>query len=130
MTEEIKLEWRYRSTRDIEFATAKYKGFEIQVEDCDGDFSCWHVKRGEQFLVVGECGSTKNANGDFVYHMDAAMARAIAVFGYIWKAVRMNDFVQNRLPKILEHERHCSCGQFPEDCTETWINLVDGGELE
>lgn len=87
-----KIEWRYRETRDSEFATARVKGFEIQVQDCDGDFSRWQIKRGDQYIVMGEESGPK--------HWDDARRRAIEVWSYVWKAVDMNDFVANEIPRL------------------------------
>jgi hypothetical protein len=94
------LHWKHRSTRDSEFAEAKHKCFTIQVQDCDGDMSRWHIKRGDQYVAVGEeC----SVNG--VYHMDHAMAMAVTVLGYLVKAVDLNDFVKNEMP-LLEAGTH------------------------
>jgi hypothetical protein len=90
------LNWKYRSTRDSEFADAKYQCFEVQVQDCDGDWSRWHIKRGDQYVAVGDEHSVGK-----VYHMDHAMATAIMVLGYLAKAVDLNDFVANEMPQIL-----------------------------
>lgn len=94
MTVIPKLEWQYRETNDSEYATARAKGFEIQVQDCDGDMSRWHIKRGDQYLAMGEVG------GIDPYHMDAALKLATDVFGHIWQAVEMNDFVTNEMPNL------------------------------
>lgn len=94
MTTMPPLVWKYRETRDSEFADAKFKGFAIQVQDCDGDMSRWHIKRGDQFIAMGELGSVSP------YHMDAAMKLAEEVLGHLWRAVEMNDFVQNEIPKL------------------------------
>lgn len=88
------LEWKYRETRDSEFADAKFKCFQIQVQDCDGDMSRWHIKRGDQYVAMGELG------GNEPYHMDAAMTLAAEVLAHLWRAVEMNDFVQNEMPKL------------------------------
>ena len=89
------LHWKHRSTRDSEFAEAKHKCFVIQVQDRDGDMSRWHIKRGDQYVAVGE---ERSVNG--VYHMDHAMATAVMVLEYLLKAVDLNDFVANEMPKL------------------------------
>lgn len=94
MTAPIKLDWRWRETRDSEYATARYRGFDIQVQDCDGDLSRWHIKRGDQYIAMGE------TDGNEQYHMDVAMAQAAQVMGYIWGAVDMNDYVRIELPRL------------------------------
>lgn len=99
----IELNWKYRETQDSEFADAKYKCFAIQVQDCDGDMSRWHIKRGDQYIAVGE----ERSVGD-VYHMDHAIATAVMVLGYLVKAVDLNDFVKNELPRI-EDGTHPFC---------------------
>lgn len=88
------LVWKYRETNDSEYADAKFKGFAIQVQDCDGDMSRWHIKRGDQFIAMGELGSIQP------YHFDAAQALAQEILGHLWRAVEMNDFVQNEIPKL------------------------------
>jgi hypothetical protein len=95
-----KIRWKYSETRDSEFADAKHKCFTIQVQDCDGDMSRWHIKRGDLYVAVGEESSVND-----VYHMDHAMATAIMVLGYLVKAVDLNDFVANELPKIRAGEQ-------------------------
>jgi hypothetical protein len=96
----IELNWKYRETRDSEFADAKHKCFAIQVRDCDGDMSRWHIKRGDQFVAVGAENSVKSPAGDTIYHMDHAMATAVMVLSYLVKAVDLNDFVRNDMPLI------------------------------
>lgn len=86
----IELNWKYRSTNDSEFAEAKFKCFAVMVQDCDGDMSRWHVKRGKQYVAIGE---EHSVNG--VYHMDHAMATAVIVLQYLVKAVDLNDFVES-----------------------------------
>ena len=80
------LKWTYRETNCDETANAKFKGFEIIVQDCDGDMSRWCVKRDGQYIAMGEISTVDP------YHRDAAMKLATDVFGYIWEAVEMNDF--------------------------------------
>lgn len=94
MPDTPELRWMHRSTRDSEFATARVKGFEVQVQDCDGDFSRWHIKRGDQYIVMGECG------GFSPYHMDAAVTVATVAWRQVWAAVEMNDFVAKELPRL------------------------------
>jgi hypothetical protein len=91
----IELHWKYRETQDSEFADANHRCFSIQVQDCDGDTSRWHIKRGDQYVAVGE----ERSVGD-VYHLDHAMATAIMVLGYLVKAADLNDFVKNEMPQI------------------------------
>lgn len=88
------LQWKYRSTRDSEYARARFKCFEINVQDCDGDFSRWDIKRGDQYVAMGEL------TGITPYHMDAAKELAEKVLAHLWRAVEMNDFVQNEMPKL------------------------------
>lgn len=98
MREEVpeKLDWKYRSTRDIEFARAHFKCFDIEVQDCDGDCSDWSIKRGKQYVAMGSsCSSVP-------YHMDVAMKEAREVLVYLWRAVEMNDFVAGELPKLRQ----------------------------
>jgi hypothetical protein len=99
----IELNWKYRETQDSEFADAKHKCFSIQVQDCDGDMSRWHIKRGDQYVAVGE----ERSVGE-IYHMNHAIATAIMVLGYLVKAVDLNDFVKNDLPRI-EDGTHPFC---------------------
>jgi hypothetical protein len=95
MTPPINPRWKYRSTRDSEFADAKHKCFAIQVQDCDGDFSRWHIMRGDQYVAVGETYSEED-----VYHMDHAKKLAATTLAYLVKAVDLNDFVRNEMPLI------------------------------
>lgn len=88
------LVWKYRETNDSEFARARFKCFEIEVQDCDGDMSRWHIKRGDQYVAMGDLYGIKP------YHFDAAKKLAQDVLAHLWQAVEMNDFVQNELPKL------------------------------
>lgn len=90
------LDWKYRSTRDSEFASARFKCFEILVQDCDGDASRWDIKRGKMYIAMGEC------IGNDPYHMDAAKKEAREVLVHLWRAVEMNDFVTREWPKLRE----------------------------
>lgn len=95
MTDIPPLQWEYRETRDSEYGRAKFKCFEINVQDCDGDFSRWDIKRGGQYVAVGETGGSKDE-----YHFDAAHRIAAEVLKHLWRAVEWNDFVQNEMPKL------------------------------
>lgn len=83
------LTWQYRETRDSEYATAIWNGFKVQVQDCDGDMSRWHIERDGQLLASGEMGGIKP------YHFDAAKILARAVLGYVWDAHNTNEFVKS-----------------------------------
>lgn len=70
------LRWKFRDTRDSEFATAWFGGLKVTVEDCDGDSSRWWIvdpnnknaMSGKPFeLASGEC-HTANYKTD-PYHM-------------------------------------------------------------
>lgn len=90
-----KLNWKWRETNDSEYGRAKFKCFEINVQDCDGDLTRWDIKRGDQYVAVGE---TFGSKGE--YHLDAAMRIARETLVHLWRAVEMNDFVANEMPKL------------------------------
>lgn len=89
------LEWKYRETNDSEYARARFKCFEINLQDCDGDMTRWDIKRGDQYVAMGEIGGHTP-----VYHFEAAEKLALETLQHLWRAVEMNDFVQNEMPRL------------------------------
>jgi hypothetical protein len=48
------LRWKFRDTNDSEYATSFYAGLKIVVQDCDGDFTCWHIEDPKALDVWGK----------------------------------------------------------------------------
>jgi DnaJ-class molecular chaperone len=86
MLDTPEIEWRYRENQDSEFAEAEIADLQVLAQDCDGDFSYWHVKRGETFLAAGEI----RWSGE-LYHFDVAMERTVEVAKAILQAERHNS---------------------------------------
>lgn len=80
------IEWRYRETRDSEFAETTIEDLTLLAQDCDGDFAYWHVKRGDKYLAAGE---TRWAPG--AYHFDTAQERVVMVARAILQAEDYNS---------------------------------------
>lgn len=86
MLDTQKIEWRYRENQDSEFADTEIGDLQAHAQDCDGDFSRWHVKRGKTFLAAGEI-----LYGNERYHFDVAKDRAVEVAKAILQAERYNS---------------------------------------
>lgn len=46
------LKWQFEDHRDGETATFRVCGIKAYVQDCDGDYSVWSVRRGK--ILIGE----------------------------------------------------------------------------
>lgn len=91
MSEKVpeKLDWKWREHRDGDIGHARFKCFDLGIQDCDGDFARWDIKRGQIYVAVGEERDT-----------DKAEAKVVEVLAPLWRAVELNDFVANELPKL------------------------------
>lgn len=89
------LDWKWRETRDGDIGRARFKCFDLGIQDMDGDGARWHIKRGEQYFAMGETYWTKEED-----YMDAAQRIVRETLVHLWRAVEMNDFVANELPKL------------------------------
>lgn len=50
----MSLNWKLRHTNDSEYATSFYAGLKIVVQDCDGDFTRWHIEDPKALDVWGK----------------------------------------------------------------------------
>lgn len=87
MSDEIK--WRYWETNDSEYGKAFIGNMKLIVQDCDGDFSRWQIKRGRKYLASGQC------NGNYPYHFDRAKEKVIEVASYLNEAHELNILALN-----------------------------------
>ncbi len=104
MAEHAEVQWRYRQNRDSEFAETESEDLTLLAQDCDGDFSYWHVKRGNKFLAAAE---VRWRSGP--YHFDIALERAVEVAKAILKAEHYNSM--RDCPRCNGKPGHESCPQ-------------------
>lgn len=64
----MKVKWRYRENADSEVATLKVRNLLGIVQDCDGDFTCWEIRQGDNIVDSGRCYE------NIPYHFDTAKA--------------------------------------------------------
>lgn len=91
MAEIPKLEWKWREHRDGDIGKARFKCFDTSIQDCDGDFCRWDIKRGEIYVAMGE---TRD--------IDPAIAKVDEVIAFLYRAVEMNDFIRDEWPRLKE----------------------------
>lgn len=88
-----KLNWKWREHRDGDIGDARFKCFDINIQDCDGDFARWHIKRGDVYLAMGEERDT-----------DAAEAKVMVVLATLWRAVEFNDLIAAERRRRIREE--------------------------
>jgi len=90
MSKEIsELKWRWREHRDGDVGKARFKCFDVRLQDCDGDFCEWQIKRGTVYVAMGQ-----------ERDIEPAQAKVMEVLAFLWRAVEMNDFVNHEMPKL------------------------------
>ncbi len=72
--------WRWRDTAFAADGQFQAAGYDVRVTDCDGDFSCWSIKRAGQLLAQGE------AHDGYPYHCDVCVAAAEAALLHLVRA--------------------------------------------
>lgn len=68
----LRLRWAQTITSMDARLRFRAAGYDLFVQDCDGDFSNWSVKRHGQLIAHGEKGYERDA----LYHCDAACLAA------------------------------------------------------
>lgn len=89
MIQQIEINWRWREHRDGDVGTARFKCFDLHIQDMDGDAAAWTIKRGQLCIAMGTERDTEKA-----------VEKIKEVVGFLYRAVEHNDFVNRELPKL------------------------------
>jgi hypothetical protein len=93
MTEQIDLKWKWRENRDGDIGNARYKCFDIRIQDMDGDAAEWSIKRGDLYVAIG----TER-------DIEPAQAKVMEILAYLSRAVDFNDFIARERRRRIREE--------------------------
>lgn len=76
--DEPTLKWKFTERRDGETAEFDIGGIRAYVQDCDGDFSYWTIRRGRRGPVLAQ-GETHEGNhwGTCLQQAEAALRKIV-----------------------------------------------------
>ena len=64
----LRFKWNFRETSCTAIGRYRAAGYDLVVQDCDGDWSWWELRRGRDVLAKGEAHEWEP-----YYHFDACL---------------------------------------------------------
>lgn len=90
MTAAIEINWKWREHWSGDVGKARFKCFDLSIQDMDGDAASWSVRRGDMYVAAGEEDDT-----------DKAVEKVKEVVGYLYRGIEINDFKRENPPRSI-----------------------------